>query len=134
MSHTFFQIRDICQQANCTPETIRYYEKIGLLPKPQRADNGYRLYTEETLLLLRFIQACRSIGFSVDETFQLVQLRNNPNADCKNADQLVQHHLQQVEHKIAQLLDVKAFLDRLNACNAHQAQHCKVLNALNGQG
>lgn len=130
MSNSFFHISELCQQANCTLETIRYYEKISLLPKPLRAENGYRLYTQDNLTLLRFIQACRGMGFSVDETFQLIQLRNNPDENCQNAAQLVQHHLEQVNRKIDHLIEIKAFLEKLSDCKEQKAMKCKVIHGL----
>ncbi|WP_101775480.1 MerR family transcriptional regulator [Pasteurella oralis] len=127
---TFFKINELSKKTNIHIETIRYYEKIGLLPKPQRSTNGYRLYDEKTVQCLEFIKTCRTLGFSIEETKQLHQLQTNPKADCQNADEIIRHHLNQVQEKIQQLKKIEQFLQTLSTCDKHSIAHCKVMSGL----
>lgn len=72
------KINELAKAGGIHLETIRYYEKIGLLPPPQRTANGYRSYDEHSLSLLHFIKVCRSLGFSIEEIKQLNQLKSKP--------------------------------------------------------
>lgn len=120
----------LCKALGLNPETLRYYEKIGLLTAPKRSANGYRIFTEQNRQELNFIKTCRSLGFSLDEIKQLKALQQNPENSCHNADDLVEQHLALVEQKIQQLIEIKQSLQALTGCQRQQIEQCKVIRTL----
>lgn len=111
-------------------ETIRYYERIGLMPPPPRSAGGYRHYDEPALKRLRFIRRGRELGFGIKEIATLLQLAGQPEQPCHEADRLAQAHLQEVEDKIADLQALRDVLAGLVACRSHSAGHCRLIEAL----
>lgn len=126
-----FSKRALCEALGINPETLRYYEKMGLLTEPKRSANGYRLFTEQNRQELNFIKTCRSLGFRLDEIKQLKMLQQNPKNSCHNADELVEQHLALVEQKIQQLTEIKQTLQALTGCQNQQIAECKVIRTLN---
>ncbi|HBO37620.1 MAG TPA: MerR family transcriptional regulator [Pasteurellaceae bacterium] len=126
----FFKVNELSKQAGINLETIRYYEKIGILPIPQRGPNGYRLYTEEDVKQLNFVKTCRTFGLSLGEIKQLNSLQQNPINRCQNADELVALHLKQIDEKIHRLYEVRAILENMLGCSGDDVEHCKVINGL----
>lgn len=125
-----FSKNALCKALGLNPETLRYYEKIGLLTAPKRSANGYRLFTEQNRQELNFIKTCRSLGFSLDEIKQLKALQQNPENSCHNVDDLVEQHLALVEQKIQQLIEIKRSLQALTGCQMQQIEQCKVIRTL----
>lgn len=123
------KIKELSDKTGINLETIRYYEKIGLLPAPHRTANSYRFYSNDTVNLLNFIKKCRSLGFSIEETRQLNTLKATPENHTV-ADQIIQQQLQQVNEKIEQLYEIKAFLQILVIQEAHTHEECQVLSGL----
>lgn len=130
-----YQKNEILALTGLSAETLRYYEKVGLIDKPSRSANGYRLFNDEHLLMINFIKKCRSLGFSVDETKELCQLKQqvkqNPNMDCTQADDLVKLHLTMVDKKITELMEIRAMLTTMSDCTNEDIAHCKVIEGLN---
>ncbi|MDO5651678.1 MAG: MerR family transcriptional regulator [Moraxella sp.] len=125
-----YHIKEVSDITGISSETLRYYEKEGLIAKPARAANGYRLYNESQLASLRFIKTCRSLGFDLKSIESLNQLRLLPEQDCANADEIAAVHLADVRAKIGQLMEIEQFLVGLGDCNEHQSAKCKVLSTL----
>ena len=125
------KIRELSARSGVNAETVRFYEKSGLLPPPQRAANGYRIYDETTLHALAFIKSCRALGFTLDDIRLLQRLKSHP-AEHDRADALVAAQLQQVEEKIAQLMEIRAFLQSIVRVGAHDATDCPALGSLGG--
>lgn len=111
-------------------ETIRYYERNGLLATPQRAANGYRYYGERDVKSLRFVRRGRELGFSLEDIRSLLQLAEHPQQSCREADQLVQTHLAEVQAKIRDLQAIQQVLEQLASCQSETAEHCRLLEAL----
>lgn len=126
------KINELAKAGGIHLETIRYYEKIGLLPPPQRTANGYRSYDEHSLSLLHFIKVCRSLGFSIEEIKQLNQLKSKPDAHYQ-ADRIILRHLAKVEEKIKQLSEIKQFLQGLATESEHSEKECKAIAGLEQQ-
>ncbi|TCP97318.1 DNA-binding transcriptional MerR regulator [Cricetibacter osteomyelitidis] len=124
-----FNIKALTQRTGLSLETIRYYEKVGLI-RSERAVNGYRLFDQAAVERLQFIKNCRSLGFSVAETQALVQLKQQPQNDCENANLLLAEHLSKIDDKIAQLQQIRAALSDLQDCEAHRISQCKVMKGL----
>lgn len=123
------KINELSKQTGIHLETIRYYEKQGILPEPKRAANGYRQYDEESVAQLNFIKNCRTLGFSLEDIRALNQLKFGQ-ADHYHADQMILAQLSRVEEKIAQLLDIKDFLQSIATVEQHSEAECKAIQGL----
>ena len=87
--------------ASATPvDTIRYYEREGLLPAPARTSANYRAYDDSHLERLRFIRHCRHLDMSLDEVRQLLRVRDDPQADCHAANHVLDEHIGHVSRRI----------------------------------
>jgi len=112
-------------------ETIRYYEKIGLLPAPRRTTGNYRSYAAEHLQRLGFIRRARELGFSIEDIRELLKLAAHGEKPCEEVDQLVARHLGTTERKIAALTRLRRELrDTLNSCKGGRIAECRVIQAL----
>ena len=111
-------------------ETIRYYEKIGLLPEPGRTEAGYRQYGDEHLRRLHFIRRGRDLGFSIEAIRELLRLAVHPEYPCQDADRLAAEHLAEVERKIAELERLRGALRGMVNCCAHTVAECRIIDAL----
>ena len=111
---TSLTIGRAAKQADVTIDTIRFYERRDLLPKPQRTANGYRLYPPETVSRLHFIRRAKGLGFTLDEIRALLKLQDvgGAKADVKA---LTEHKLEQIEIKITDLQLMRDALRKLNA-------------------
>lgn len=106
-------IGELAQAAGASAKTIRYYEQIGLLPPPQRADNGYRLYGNQDVERLRFIRNARSLGFSLDDLKEVLALRDQGEAPCRYVAHLLGEKAAEVEERIRRLRDLQQELQQL---------------------
>ncbi|MBL8647098.1 MAG: helix-turn-helix domain-containing protein [Sphingosinicella sp.] len=112
-------------------ETIRYYERIGLLSKPPRTGGNYRAYGAPDLNRLSFIRRARDLGFSLDQVRALLELSDDKARDCATVDELARDHLAEVERKIADLEALKAALsDLIASCCGGTVADCRILEAL----
>ncbi len=121
---------------SCVPvETIRYYEKIGLLPKPDRETSGYRAYRNAHLDRLLFIKRCRNLDMAQDEIRELIRLSENPEADCHEVDALLARHLEHVRDRLKELSSLEKNLQQLQrACSdAGTVQECGILDGLSSE-
>jgi len=121
MSHSTFTIGEFAQHAGLNPKTIRYYEEIGLLPPPPRNEAGYRLYSDQDLTRLRFVQRAKLLGLGLAEVKQLANYADD--RQCHSLQEhlltLVQEKLVEVDHRLAELAalrdDLCRFRDELTA-------------------
>ena len=123
------KVNELSKRTGIHLETIRYYEKQGILPEPKRQANGYRSYDEESVTQLLFIKNCRQLGFSLEDIKQLNALKFHT-ADHYHADKLVLKQLALVEEKISQLQDIKAFLQSIAITGKHSESECKAMVGL----
>ncbi|WXL26830.1 Cd(II)/Pb(II)-responsive transcriptional regulator [Ectopseudomonas mendocina] len=126
------KIGELAKKAGCQVETIRYYERIGLLPKPSRTEANYRDYTTEQLEQIIFIRNCRSLDMSLEEIQQLQALRNLPDESCIGINSLVDTHIQHVEARINSLQALHQQLCELRErCTAPtDAEGCGIVRQL----
>ena len=103
-------IRELAKQTGLTTTTIRYYESIGLIPSPQRAENNYRQYTREDADRLRFIVSARSLGFSLDDITEFLGARDDGLLPCQRALDSLEGHLADIDRRIADLLALRETL------------------------
>ena len=123
------KIHELSKQSGIHLETIRYYEKMGLMPEPKRLANGYRDYDEASLKQLKFIKTCRSLDFSLAEIKFFNEMKTQQSQHCE-VDSMLAKHLVSVEEKIAELTEIKHFLQRLITEDDHQAADCKAVAQL----
>ena len=122
-------------QATATPvETIRFYEREGLLPAARRTDNNYRLYTAAHADRLGFIRQCRNLDMALDEIRSLLRLRDAPSQDCGEIDALLDAHIGHVAQRIRELRALERDLKTLRArCSTpHAVDECGILTGLDG--
>jgi len=127
-----FTIGQMAKKAGVNIETIRYYERIGLIPEPPRQSSGYRLYSPDFVKRILFIKRAQTLGFSLKEIAELLDLRVEPDTACGDVRDRVEMKLADIEEKIQTLERLKAILGELvTACNQRQSTHeCPVLEAL----
>ena len=126
-----FTIGDMGKATATKIETIRYYERIGLLPAPDRTAANYRRYGAAHRSRLSFVRHSRDLGFTIEEIRSLLDLSDDPARDCGEADRIATAHLEQVEAKIAQLMLLRDELARIvGRCRGGIAADCRVIEAL----
>ena len=120
-------------EATGTPvETIRFYEREGLIPAAQRADNNYRQYTAAHAERLAFIRQCRNLDMALDEIRSLLRFKDSPSEDCGEVNALLDEHIGHVAQRIRELRALEKNLHALRArCTApHSIDQCGILNTL----
>ncbi|HET8997492.1 MAG TPA: helix-turn-helix domain-containing protein [Acetobacteraceae bacterium] len=112
-------------------ETVRWYERVGLLPQPERTAGNYRSYGPAHLARLSFIRRARELGFSLDQVRTLLRLADQRDQSCAEVDGIAREHLQVVERKIADLEVLRGELSQLIAfCGQGNIAQCRILQAL----
>jgi Cd(II)/Pb(II)-responsive transcriptional regulator len=128
------RIGELAKQTGCLVETIRYYEREGLLPEPTRSDGNYRLYGHRHIERLRFIRQCRSLDMTLDETRRLLHLRDAPEKNCEEVNTLIDEHIRHVVDRIAELKALQKQLKEIRSlCQKTAAvKDCEILQSLAG--
>jgi MerR family copper efflux transcriptional regulator len=126
-------VGQVARQAGVGVETVRFYEKNGLLEEPTRRASGYREYDEETVNRLRFIQRAKELGFALSEIRELLSLRCS-DQPCNDVRQRAEAKLAEIEEKVALLLRMKEVLGRLasTCCEQGDKSRCPILEVLEG--
>ena len=125
------RIGELARQTTCQVETIRYYERVGILPEPQRAHNNYRHYSESHRRRLRFVRRCRGLGFSLEEVRALLAMIDGGAHSCAEVEALGHEHLETVRAKIADLEQMAARLSELiSRCHGGDTPDCSFLEEL----
>ena len=126
-----FSIDELARPTGTKVETIRYYERIGLLPAPARTGGNYRAYTRQHLDRLNFIRRGRDIGLTLDRVRELLRLADAPDQPCIEVGRIARRHLAEVERKIADLSALATELRRLiEQCSRGTIAECRVIEAL----
>ena len=124
-------IGDLAKATGTKVETIRYYERIGLLPTPARTAGNYRAYGPANLDRLSFIRHARELGFAIEAIRDLLRLTDDPGRSCAAADQIARTHLTEVERRIGRLVALKAELERMiTQCAGGPIADCRVIEVL----
>lgn len=103
----------LARKAGVNLQTIRYYERSGLLPPPERNESGYRQYTENALIRIRFIKKAQALGFSLKEIQELLRLKADKNRQCKEVLELVASKVEEINEKIVELKSAQETLEAL---------------------
>lgn len=129
------KIGEIAKATGIQVETIRYYEKIGLVPEPERLASGYRHYRQSHLDRLLFIRRCRNLDMAQDEIRKLIRLADQPDADCSEVDALLARHLNHVRERLRELADLEDTLQQLQtACSeGRTVSECGILGGLTSE-
>jgi MerR family mercuric resistance operon transcriptional regulator len=125
----------LARQSGVNIETIRYYERIGVLPEPARSAGGYRQYLARHAERLRFIRRSRDLGLSLDDVRRLLSLADKKSNSCSKVRELASHHLVDIRARIADLQRMERVLSQLvSACSKGKVANCPLLEALAGPG
>ncbi len=116
-------------------ETIRYYERYGLVPKPPRTTAGYRIFSDDAVKRLRFIKHAQELGFSLKEIKELLNLRVRRGSSCADVRKKAEAKIADVDEKVRRLQEIRAALVELtDACSGRGlVDTCAILQALNRQ-
>ncbi len=127
-----FTIGRLARHAHVNIETIRYYERRGLIPDPPRADNGHRQYGPPDLVRLRFIKRAQALGFTLAEIAELLSLRVTPESSCRQVKHRVETKIAAIEKKISDLKEMRTILARLaqQCTDRGPAGQCPILDEL----
>lgn len=131
-----YLIGQLAKLCNVSSDTLRFYEKNGLIEPAGRSDSGYRLYSEDNLSRVKFILRAKAIGLSLNEICELLDIRLEASLhSCAEVKAITQAKLDEVDSRINELQRIRQALKRINdACCGHDnddASHCSILSALN---
>ena len=128
---TGIQIGELSRRTGCNIETIRYYERIALLPAPARSAGRYRVYRNGEVRRLTFIRRARELGFALDAVRALLALSDDEGAPCAEVRQVAANHLAEVRAKISDLQAMeRALADAVDRCAAGELPGCPIIDAL----
>jgi len=126
-----FTIGQMAKATATNIETIRYYERIGLLPAPARTSGNYRAYGSDHLARLSFVRRSRDLGFSIETVRDLLGLADEKDRDCGAVDVIAREHLAEVERKIADLTALgRELRDLIGRCGHGTIAECRIIEAL----
>lgn len=127
------KIGELARVANCSAETIRYYEKAGLLPPPARNDNNYRQYTSAHVERLRLIRNCRNLDMTHEEIRTLLRALDSAAQDCEPVNRLLDEHIEHVDARIRELSQLRSQLVTLRerCAEGRDIEHCGIITGLN---
>jgi Hg(II)-responsive transcriptional regulator len=122
----------LAKKVNVNIETIRYYERRGLMPEPPRSESGYRHYPQDSVARIRFIIHAKELGFSLKEVAELLSLRVDRHNTCNDVKRMTEIKIADIEERIQALLDMKNALMKLKAeCNGRgPTGECPLLETL----
>lgn len=124
-------IGDFARVTGTKVDTIRYYERIGLLAAPARTAGGQRAYAPGHLRRLAFVRRVRGLGFGLDQVHDLLDLAHQPDRDCVAVDAVARVHLAEVDRKFADLAALRHELaDLVDRCSRGRVAGCRIIGAL----
>lgn len=128
-------IGTIARRTGCPIETIRFYERIGLLPRPARSVGGHRIYGRAQEQRLVFVRRCRELGFSLDEVRNLLRLVDRRSYSCADVRRMTMAHLDVVRAKLGDLRRLERTLSAIVAqCAGGVTPDCPIIEALSKPG
>lgn len=128
-------IGQLAKKAQVNVETVRYYERRGLIPEPPRRESGYRQYSQDVVARIQFIKRAKELGFSLKEILELLSLRVDPDTPCADVKRRAEVKLADIEEKIRALQRMKKALTKLAAsCSGRgPISECPILEALDAE-
>ncbi|MFC5591628.1 mercury resistance transcriptional regulator MerR1 [Sporosarcina soli] len=127
-----FHIGELAEKCDVNKETIRYYERLGLIPKPSRTESGYRIYTEQTVDRLNFIRRIQELGFTLNEIDQLLGVVDRDEAKCRDMYDFTVYKIEDIQRKIQDLQRIERMLiDLKERCPANKdIYECPIIETL----
>ncbi|OEG00238.1 Hg(II)-responsive transcriptional regulator [Vulcanibacillus modesticaldus] len=127
-----YQIGEIAKKCNINKETLRYYERIGLIPQPSRTDSGYRIYTEDIVNRINFIKRMQELSFSLKEIGKLLSVVDKEDIRCLDIHEFVVQKIEDVQKMIRDLRKIEEMLEDLKArCPDEKALYeCPIIDTL----
>jgi Cu(I)-responsive transcriptional regulator len=126
-----FSIGALARATGTKVETVRWYERVGLLPTPARTAGNYRSYGRSHLERLSFVRRARDLGFSLEQVRELLRLADDRDQSCEAVDRVAREHLEEVERKITDLGALRRELrDLIGQCRHGTVAECRILEAL----
>ncbi len=121
----------LAAETGCGIETIRYYERIGLLPSPPRSGGGHRLYGRDLVKRLHFVRRSRDLGFTLEQIRDLLRLVDVGGYTCAQIETLARAHVEEIRAKIAALERLRGVLEKLaSQCSGGTIPECPIIDAL----
>lgn len=132
MMAKLIRIGELSALGECPVETIRYYEREGLLAKPSRSSGNYRLYEKHHLDALQFIRNCRALDMTLEEIRTLLSLRSDPSRACTDVNNLLDEHIEHVRDRMSELRKLDRTLNSLRAKCQHvlSVENCQILKGI----
>ncbi len=125
------RIGELAKATGTKAETIRYYEREGILPVADRTDSNYRDYSDEHLAALTFVRRARQLGFSMAQVRELLALSDQDDKPCEDVDKFVHRQLVEVKRKIADLTALHEDMEQmLRSCQADRIGECRIVESL----
>ncbi|MDL2355508.1 MAG: Cd(II)/Pb(II)-responsive transcriptional regulator [Pseudomonadota bacterium] len=126
------RIGELAKRSNCDVETVRFYEREGLLDAPAREDNGYRRYAEAHVVQLNFIRHCRSLDMGLPDVHLLRNFQANPALACDEINELIDRQIDRIHQQVVSLRALEQQLHTLrDTCKAnHQSDECGIMRTL----
>ena len=125
-----YKIGELAKLAGCQVVTIRYYEKEGLLNKPERSGGNYRLYSQDDLERLIFIRHCRRHDMKISEIRELLAFKDNPTADCSWISGMINEHVDKISEQIKSLSQLRSQLQQLQKKCKGEHGGCGIVESL----
>lgn len=129
-----YKIGELSKLTGCNIETLRYYEREGLLPPPPRGNNGYRYYPKDSVSRVNFILHAKGLGFSLTDIAELLSIQvDKDSATCGDVKVIAEHKLATIARKIRELEKMYQALEKVAAAcdgSSASAEHCSILQAL----
>lgn len=128
------RIGKLAEAAGVGVETIRFYERRGLLAQPERRKSGYREYAADDVARIRFIKSAQQLGFTLKEISELMQLEADANAQCGDVQTRATEKVRGIDEKIAALMRMRHELERLSGCcpSDQPLAECRLMGCLSG--
>jgi DNA-binding transcriptional MerR regulator len=122
-------IGDLAKRSGVSTKTIRYYEDLGLLSEPERTESGYRLYSQQDIERLRFIQGAKALGLSLNEIKEIVEIWTSGSTPCRHVSLLLDEKLANLDRRIAEMTafrdELRTYKDRMDRQEDTSAVPCK---------
>jgi Cu(I)-responsive transcriptional regulator len=127
------RIGTAAERAGVNVQTLRYYERRGLLPRAPRRTSGYREFPDDAVRIVRFVKRAQDLGFTLDEVEELLRLRNEKRRDRGRIRAVAEARVRDIDHKIAELQAMKKALTHLiDCCESGSRLECPIIEALDG--
>ena len=133
MHHSSYSVGQLAKRAKCKVETVHFYEKSGLMPKPPRTEGGHRVYDINHLKRLNFIRRSRDLGFAIKQVRELLTFIDEPNHCCGEVKAMAAVKVEEVQQKIDDLQCLKLALDHMiSQCKGsnYSIDDCPIVDAL----